>query len=109
MKKAHGKKGRIGSSFDDFLKEDGIYEGVTARAIKRVLVRQLDELMRREAISKTQLAIRMKTSRAQLDRLLDPENTRSQGFVEIGRSLQVAAIQTGPVRQKMSDDGEAGT
>ena len=37
MKKAPGKKGRIGSSFDDFLKEDGIYEGVTARAIKRVL------------------------------------------------------------------------
>jgi DNA-binding Xre family transcriptional regulator len=47
---------------------------VTARAIKRVLVRQLDELMRREEISKTQLAMRMKTSRAQLDRLLDPEN-----------------------------------
>ena len=74
MKKVHGKKGRIGSSFDDFLKEDGIYEGVTARAIKRVLVRQLDELMRREEISKTELAVRMKTSRAQLDRLLDPEN-----------------------------------
>ena len=48
MKKAPAKKGRIGSSFDDFLKEDGIYEGVTARAIKRVLVRQLDELMRRD-------------------------------------------------------------
>src|ERR1700730_15880226 len=42
MKKADQKKkkGRIGSSFDDFLKEDGSYEGVTARAIKRVLVRQ---------------------------------------------------------------------
>src|ERR1700750_2481097 len=47
MKKMN-KRGRIGSSFDDFLREDGIYEGVTARAIKRVLVRQLDELMRRE-------------------------------------------------------------
>ena len=46
-KKARG----IGSSFDDFLKEDGIYEGVTARAIKRVLARQLDELTRREEIS----------------------------------------------------------
>ena len=52
MKKRMRKKGRIGSSFDDFLKEDGNYEGVTARAIKRVLVRQLDELMRREEISK---------------------------------------------------------
>ena len=53
MKKARAGKGRVGSSFDDFLKEDGIYEGVTARAIKRVLVRQLDELMQREEISKT--------------------------------------------------------
>ena len=76
MKKASSRKksGKVGSSFDDFLKEDGTYEVVTARAIKRVLVRQLDELMRREQISKTELATRMKTSRAQLDRLLDPEN-----------------------------------
>ena len=76
MKKIDKKKkaGRIGSSLDDFLKEDGIYEGVTARAIKRVLVRQLGELMRREEITKTELAARMKTSCAQLDRLLDPEN-----------------------------------
>jgi DNA-binding Xre family transcriptional regulator len=70
----HYRKTRIGSSFDDFLKEDGIYEGVTARAIKRVLARQLDDLMRREQISKTEFAARMKTSRAQLNRLLDPEN-----------------------------------
>jgi hypothetical protein len=53
MKKAKRKRekkkvGGIGSSFDDFLKEGGIYESVTARAIKRVLARQLDELMRRE-------------------------------------------------------------
>src|SRR6202795_3093194 len=73
-KKEKKKAGGIGSSFDDFLKEDGIYKGVTARAIKRVLARQLGELMRREDISKSDLATRMKTSRAQLDRLLDPEN-----------------------------------
>jgi len=68
------KKGRIGSSFDDFLKQDGIYEEVTARAIKRVIARQLDTLMRDEGLSKTELARRMKTSRAQLDRVLDPDN-----------------------------------
>jgi len=68
------QKGRIGSSFDDFLKEEGIYEGVTARAIKRVIARQLDALMQEQGISKTELARSMKTSRAQLDRLLDPEN-----------------------------------
>jgi antitoxin HicB len=100
MKKAGGrrKKGRIGSSFDDFLKEDGIYEEVTARAIKRVLVRQLDELMRREEISKTELASRMKTSRAQLDRLLDPENesvtlgTLTRAAQAVGRHLRMELV-----------------
>ena len=42
-------KGKIGSSRDDYLKEDGIYEEVTAHAIKRVIVRQLDALMRERA------------------------------------------------------------
>src|SRR2546423_15488318 len=68
------KKGRIGSSFDDYLKEEGIYEEVTARAIKRVIARQLDALMRDQGLTKSALAKRMHTSRAQLDRLLDPEN-----------------------------------
>ena len=97
MKKTTNR-GRIGSSFDDFLKEDGTYEGVTARAIKRVLVRQLDELMRREEISKTQLATRMKTSRAQLDRLLDPENesvtlgTLARAAQAVGRHLRMELV-----------------
>ena len=60
------KKGRIGSSFDDFLKEEGIYEEVTARAIKRVIARQLDALMQDQGLTKTSLA--------KLDRLLDPDN-----------------------------------
>ena len=92
------RTGRIGSSFDDFLKGDGIYETVTARAIKRVLVRQLDELMKREEISKTELASRMKTSRAQLDRLLDPENesvtlaTLARAAQAVGRHLRMELI-----------------
>src|ERR1700688_439276 len=60
------KKGRIGSSFDDFLIEDGSYAEVTPRAIKRVIARQIDALMADEGLSKTELAKRMKTSRAQL-------------------------------------------
>jgi antitoxin HicB len=68
------KKGRIGSSFDEFLKDEGIYTEVTARAIKRVIVRQLDALMQDEGLTKTAHARRMHTSRAQLDRLLDPDN-----------------------------------
>src|SRR3954470_4175515 len=54
------QKGRIGPSFDDFLKQEGIYENVTARAIKRVIARQLDALMQEQGISKTELAKSMK-------------------------------------------------
>jgi antitoxin HicB len=92
------KKGRIGSSFDDFLKEEGIYEGVTARAIKRVIARQLDALMQEQGISKTELAKNMKTSRAQLDRLLDPENesvtlgTLARAAQAVGRNLRMELV-----------------
>ena len=92
------KKGRIGSSFDDFLKQDGLYEEVTARAIKRVIARQLGTLMRDEGLSKTELARRMKTSRAQLDRLLDPENesvtlgTLTRAAHALGRNLRMELI-----------------
>src|SRR5262249_19689241 len=92
------KTSGIGSSFDDFLKEDGSYETVTARAIKRGLVRQLDDLMKREEISKTELASRMKTSRAQLDRLLDPKNesvtlgTLARAAQAVGRHLRLELV-----------------
>ena len=68
---------RIGSSFDDFLKEEGIYEDVTAHAIKRVLAWQISQAMQAQNITKVEMARRMKTSRAQLDRLLDPEIGRA--------------------------------
>ena len=91
-------KGRIGSSFDDFLKEEGIYEEVSARAIKRVLARQLDALMIEQKITKAELARRMKTSRAQLDRLLDPQNesvtlsTLTRAAHAVGRHLRVELV-----------------
>ena len=92
------KKGRIGSSFDDFLKQEGIYEEVTARAIKRVIARQLDALMEEQGLTKSELAKRMKTSRAQLDRLLDPENesltlgTLTRAAQAVGRQLRMALV-----------------
>jgi DNA-binding Xre family transcriptional regulator len=98
MKKPTNRKGKVGSSFDDFLKEEGTYEEVTARAIKRVLVRQLDALMKREEISKTELAARMDTSRSQLDRLLDPDNesitldTLVRAARAVGRKLQMELV-----------------
>jgi len=96
MKK--NKKGRVGSGFDDFLKEDGIYEEVTARAIKRVIARQLTALMQAENVTKSQLAKRMQTSRAQLDRLLDPENesvtlgTLTRAAHAVGRQLRLELV-----------------
>ncbi|HTR85338.1 MAG TPA: helix-turn-helix transcriptional regulator [Reyranella sp.] len=92
------KKGRIGSSFDDFLQEDGLYEEVTARAIKRVIARQLDTLMRERRLTKTALARRMRTSRAQLDRVLDPENesvtlgTLTRAAHAVGRKLRMELV-----------------
>jgi antitoxin HicB len=92
------KKGRVGSSFDDFLKEEGIYEEVTARAIKRVIARQLDALMEDQGLTKSALAKRMKTSRTQLDRLLDPENesvtlgTLTRAAQAVGRNLRMEIV-----------------
>lgn len=68
------KQHNIGSSFDDFLREDGTYEEVTTAAVKRVLARQLEAAMVEKELSKTEMARRMNTSRAALNRLLDPDN-----------------------------------
>jgi len=64
-----------GSDFDDFLAEEGLLEEVTARAQKRLLALQLQDAMEASHLTKTELAERMETSRSQLDRLLDPDNT----------------------------------
>lgn len=69
-------KGKIGSSFEDFLKEDGIYEDVTAYAEKRVLAWQIQEAMKEQKITKQKMAVRMRTSRTQIERLLDPKNDK---------------------------------
>jgi antitoxin HicB len=65
----------IGSDFDDFLEEEGLLQEVKVVAAKRVIAWQIAEIMDKERISKTAMAARMNTSRAVLDRLLDPENT----------------------------------
>ncbi|HNH45040.1 MAG TPA: XRE family transcriptional regulator [Agitococcus sp.] len=65
----------IGSSFDDFLQEDGILEEVNAVAVKRVLAWQIAQAMKEQNLTKTALAEKMHTSRASLNRLLDEEDT----------------------------------
>jgi antitoxin HicB len=88
----------IGSSFGDFLKKEGIYEQVTARAIKRVIARQLDALMEDQGLTKSELAKPMKTSPAQLDRLLDPDNksvtlgTLTRAAQAVGRQLWMELV-----------------
>jgi predicted transcriptional regulator len=68
------KNPRIGSRFDSWLEEEGIREEVTAAAIKTVIARQLASEMKKKKITKQRMAALMKTSRAQVDRLLDPDN-----------------------------------
>ena len=65
----------IGSSFDDFLQEEGIFEAVNAVAVKRVLAWQIAQAMKEQNLTKTALAEKMHTSRASLNRLLDEEDT----------------------------------
>lgn len=80
------KNPHIGSQFDSWLGEAGIREEVTAAAMKAVIARQLANEMKKKKITKQRMALLMKTSRAQVDRLLDPDN--GTGTIE---SLQRAA------------------
>ena len=73
-KKAAPKATHSGSSFDSFLDEEGILEEAEAVAIKRVIAWQLSEAMRKTGTTKKAMAERLRTSRSQLDRLLDPHN-----------------------------------
>jgi predicted transcriptional regulator len=68
------KNPHIGSSFESWLDEAGIREEVTAAAIKAVIAHQLASEMKKKGITKPKMAELMKTSRAQIDRLLDPDN-----------------------------------
>jgi plasmid maintenance system antidote protein VapI len=82
-------KKNMGSSIDDFLKEEGIFEEVQAQAVKEVVAWQLAEAMKKQKISKNKLATLLKTSRTQVDRILDPKNDITLG------SLQRAAAMVG--------------
>ena len=88
----------IGSSFDDLLAQDGTLDRVNARAIKRVLAWQFQQEMERSGITKTVMSERMKTSRAALDRLLDPGNgsvtlsTLERAATAVGKILRVELV-----------------
>ena len=94
--KKHNK--HVGSSLDDFLKEEGILEETRSLAIKEAVAWQVQQAMTKEKISKVEMARRMNTSRAALDRLLDPENssvtlqTISRAANAIGRGLRIELV-----------------
>ncbi len=67
-----------GSNFDDFLREQKLYEDVQAAALKRAIAEALIESMQKSRLSKVEMARRMRTSRSQLDRLFDPDYTTVQ-------------------------------
>lgn len=83
------KKKHIGSSFDDFLEEEGILEECKEEAAKRVLVWQLEQEMKKQNLSKEEIAKRMHTSRAAVNRVLDPRQPSTL------RSLTAAARAVG--------------
>jgi antitoxin HicB len=92
------KNPHIGSSLDDFLKGEGILEETRAAALKEAIAWQVQKAMKRARINKVEMARRMNTSRAALDRLLDPGNasvtllTLCRAARAIGRDLRIELV-----------------
>ena len=88
----------IAESFDSFLREEGINESVRTTAIKRVLAMQLEEAMKQHKLARIEMARRMRTSRVQLDRLLDPDNdsvtlaTLRRAAAIVGREVRLELV-----------------
>ena len=84
-----------GSRFDDFLRDDGLYEEVQAKALKRALAEQLQDSMDSAKLSKAKMALLMATSRSQLDRVLDPDNvsvqldTLMKAAAAVGKTVEI--------------------
>lgn len=88
----------MGSSFDDFLQEEGLLEECTESAIKAVIAFQIKQIMEKDHLSKTAMADKMGTSRAALNRLLDPQNesvtllTLKKAASIMGRKLKLELV-----------------
>ncbi len=90
----------LGSSFDDFLSEEGLLEVCEEQAIKELLAEQIEHAMAEQGITRTAMAARMRTSRAALNRLLDPNNpsvtlhTLQKAAQVVGKRLRLELIDT---------------
>jgi hypothetical protein len=89
----------LGSDFEDFLREEGLFEAVHVLAVKKVIAYKLMERLRQQHLTKEALAKRMKTSRTALDRLLDPDNpsvtlaTLGKAAAALGCTLRIELTQ----------------
>ena len=94
------RKGRIDrtETFDEFLAGQGILAETEEAALKQVIADQIKSAMESEGLSKTDMAARMKTSRRQLDRLLDPDHvsvtlaTLRRAAAAVGRTLRIELV-----------------
>ncbi|MBF0483329.1 MAG: XRE family transcriptional regulator [Candidatus Omnitrophica bacterium] len=93
------KNKHIGSSFDDFLKQEGILEETSTNATKRVIAYQVQQIMKEKHLTKKAMTERMKIkSRIQLDRLLDPNNesvtllTLEKTALALGKRLKIQFV-----------------
>ncbi len=90
-------KKHLGSSLDDYLKGEGMFDEAQALAIKEVVVWQLTDAMEKQSLSKARLAVLLKTSRSQVDRLLDPTrdvtlSTLQRAAALVGRKVQIELV-----------------
>jgi hypothetical protein len=88
---------QVGSSLDDFLKDEGIFEETQAKAVKEVVAWQLAEAMKSKKISKARMAMLLRTSRTQVDRLLDAENDITLSSLQraaaiVGRRVNIELV-----------------
>jgi len=89
------KNKHLGSSFDDFLEEEGLRAETEATAIKRAIAYQIEMEMKKAKLTKSAMAEKMRTSRSALDRLLDPANvsitlqTLERAALALGKNLKI--------------------
>ena len=97
-KTARNKNKHRGSTFESFLKKDSLQEEVHAAALKRVVALELDDLMKQQKVNKSAMAVQMRTSRAAIHRLLDPENTSitlatlNRAARSLGRKVKIELV-----------------